>query len=70
MFSKRKKLRKEFDQRLLQLMEKTQKDWLSLAELERLSYEKNEELQLQTLLAKAKYFFLFSEAKRRRISKK
>lgn len=69
MFEK-KKLRKEFNQKLITLMENTQNDWLYLSELEQMSYEESKELHILALLAKSKYFFLFKEAKIRKISRK
>ena len=64
----RKKLRKEYDQRLIRLMDDTKNDWFQEQSLVKLSYEENEELRCRTLLAKSKYFFLFREARARKIS--
>lgn len=64
----KKKLRKEFDTKLLELMESTKSDWLQLSHMEKLSYDESDELRSLTKLAKAKYFFLFHEAKVRKIS--
>lgn len=66
MFQK-KKLRKEYDYRLIELMESTKHDWLRKQHLESLSYD-SEELSNMTMIAKAKYFFLFHEAKKRKVS--
>lgn len=65
---RKQKLRKEFDQNLIDLMETVKKEWDQKSEMHKLSYEPNEELQYQLLLAKAKYIFLFKEAKKRKIS--
>ncbi|HLU23305.1 YaaL family protein [Lederbergia graminis] len=67
MFQK-KKLRKEYDQRLLNLMESTKRDWLQLTQMEQLSYDRSDDLRCLTLLAKTKHFYLFQEAKKRKIS--
>ncbi|MBO1004749.1 YaaL family protein [Pseudogracilibacillus auburnensis] len=66
MFQK-KKLRKEYDRRLIELMDSTKHDWLSKQQLESISYE-SEELSNMTMIAQAKYFFLFHEAKKRKVS--
>ncbi len=67
---RKKKLRKEYDQKLIDVMEMTREDWLRQRHLENLSYEQSEDLRCGTLLAQAKYFFLFREAKIRKISMK
>ncbi|GIN74343.1 hypothetical protein J14TS2_48180 [Bacillus sp. J14TS2] len=67
MFQK-EKLRKEYDQKLIELMESSKKDWMYFSQLEEMSYEYDEELHRLALLAKSKYFFLFQEAKIRKIS--
>ncbi len=67
MFRKHK-LRKEFDHRLIDLMGNVKKEWDQKSDMLKLSYEPNDELQYQMLLAKAKYIFLFKEAKKRKIS--
>ncbi|MCJ7842935.1 YaaL family protein [Lederbergia sp. NSJ-179] len=67
MFQK-EKLREEYNQRLIELMQSTKKDWLYFSQLEDMSYGYDEELHRLALLAKSKYFFLFQEAKKRKIS--
>ncbi|MCJ8009987.1 YaaL family protein [Lederbergia wuyishanensis] len=68
MIKKKKKLRKEYDKKLIDLMESTKNDWMIQSQLNKLSFEKSDDLQAITQLAKAKYFFLFHEAKVRKIS--
>lgn len=68
MFRKKQKLRREYDQKLIDLMEKTKTDWLHHKHLEELTYEQDEYLSCRMLISKAKYFFLFQEAKKRKIS--
>ena len=68
MFKKKKKLRKECDKKLIDLMDSTKNDWMIQSQLNKLSFEKSDDLQAITQLAKAKYFFLFHEAKVRKIS--
>ncbi|MBS4201449.1 YaaL family protein [Bacillus sp. FJAT-49732] len=68
MFKKKQKLRKEYDRKLIELMDTTKKDWMIQSQLIDLSFEKSDDLQAITQLAKAKYFFLFQEAKVRKIA--
>ncbi|RWR07164.1 YaaL family protein [Siminovitchia fortis] len=65
---RKQKMRKEFDQRLIGLMGNIKKEWDQKSDLLKLSYEPNDELQYRLRLAKAKYIFLFKEAKIRKIS--
>lgn len=69
MFHK-KKLRKQYDKQLIQLIDRVKKDWDRQKDMKRLSFEQNDELNYQTLLAKSKYVFLLREAKWRKISAK
>lgn len=57
MFKKKKKLRREYDQKLIELMDTTKKDWMIQSQLIKLSVEKSDDLESITQLAKAKYFF-------------
>jgi len=68
LFKKKKKLGKEYDKKLIDLMDSTKNDWMIQSQLNKLSFEKSDDLQAITQLAKAKYFFLFHEAKVRKIS--
>jgi len=67
-FKKKKKLRRGYDQQLIELMDTTKKDWMIQTQLLKMSFEKSDALQVLTQLAKANYFFLFQEAKIRKIS--
>ncbi|RDI36627.1 uncharacterized protein DUF2508 [Falsibacillus pallidus] len=67
MFRKKGKLRKEYNQKLIDSMEKAKQDWFQHRSLVNLSADYNEELICQTKLAEAKYFFLFKEVKHRNI---
>ncbi|MDQ0216533.1 hypothetical protein J2S13_002993 [Oikeobacillus pervagus] len=68
MFFKRKnKLRDKYDRLLIIQMEKAKKNWFQQRELQRLSVEQTDEMICLTKIAEAKYFFLFREAKKRRI---
>ncbi|MFD1708125.1 YaaL family protein [Siminovitchia sediminis] len=65
---KKHKLQKEFDHRLIDLLEKKKREWDEQKHLLRLSYEPQDELQYRTLMAKSKYLFLLKEARKRNIS--
>ncbi|OLN21126.1 hypothetical protein BTO30_16595 [Domibacillus antri] len=66
-FRKKQKLSAAYDEKLIVLLDRSQKEWFQHRELLRLSFEQNDELEAQTKAAQAKYFFLFREAKKRKI---
>ncbi|KRM18313.1 hypothetical protein FC40_GL000993 [Ligilactobacillus hayakitensis DSM 18933 = JCM 14209] len=64
---KRKKLRNEYDDELLYSIDLAKKDWDSAKQTEQAVFEVDEELVAETQLAKAKYQFLYREAKLRNV---
>ena len=70
MFRKKGKLRKEYNQKLIDSMERAKQEWFQHRSLVNLSIDYNEDLICQTKLAEAKYFFLFKEVKKRQITMK
>lgn len=68
-FKKNKKglLRKEYDEALLNLMYRTKDQWENKKEIEEAVFDKDGLLFAQTKLAEAKYFYLFKEARIRKI---
>ncbi|MGD6969350.1 YaaL family protein [Rossellomorea vietnamensis] len=66
-FRKKGKLRKEYENKLLHSLEETKKDWISQRALEDLSIENSYEINYQSKIAEAKYFFFFREAKNRKV---
>lgn len=66
-FRKKQKMNETYDEKLIELLNRSQKEWFQHRELLRLSFEQNNELEAQTKAAQAKYFFLFREAKKRHI---
>lgn len=66
-WKKKYRLRKEYDDSLLLLMKKLREDWEMSKRIERSSIEKDGQLFAQTKLAEAKYFYLFKEARKRKI---
>jgi hypothetical protein len=67
-FRKKDKQKTEYNDKLIHLLEQSRQEWFKHRELIRLSFEHNEELIAQTKVSEAKYFFLFREVKRRKIS--
>ncbi|HZG73201.1 MAG TPA: YaaL family protein [Chondromyces sp.] len=70
LFRKKDKLKREYDEKLVELLAKSKGDWFRHRELLRLSFDGTEELSCQAKIAEAKYFFLFREVKKRKISMK
>jgi hypothetical protein len=66
-FQKKGKLRKEYDNKLLQSLEDAKKDWISQKALEEMSIENSFEIDYLSKIAEAKYFFFFREAKNRKV---
>ncbi|MGF2614050.1 DUF2508 family protein [Rossellomorea vietnamensis] len=66
-FRKKGKLRKEYENKLLHSLEETKKEWISQRALEDLSIENSYEINYQSKIAEAKYFFFFREAKNRKV---
>lgn len=64
----RKKLRKDFDEKLINQIRQSKKEWDHQQEILRLSYEWDEESECRTKLAKSKYLLLLREARARRLS--
>ncbi|EIJ80124.1 hypothetical protein PB1_07182 [Bacillus methanolicus PB1] len=61
-------LRKEFDEKLIWQLEELKKQWENQKSLVEKSFDPSEDVICHTKLAEAKYFFLFKEAKQRKIS--
>lgn len=64
---KKGKLKKEYDERLMTLMRKQKKMWESGKQLEEIIVDEHPEWRAQQKLQKAKYFYLFKEARIRKI---
>lgn len=68
MFFRRKKwLRSEFDEKLLEQLNRLKTDWNNEKSLVEKSFDPSPEAISQAKLAEAKYFFLFREAKKRNV---
>ncbi|KML38135.1 YaaL family protein [Cytobacillus firmus] len=68
MFFRRKKwLRSEFDEKLLEQLNRLKTDWNNQKSLVEKSFDPSPEAISQAKLAEARYFFLFREAKKRNV---
>lgn len=67
LFSRKGKLKKEFDEKLIQLMKETKDDWNNAKILEELTEDYNLDVIAQTKLAESLHFYLFKEARIRKI---
>lgn len=68
LFRRKGKLRKEFDEKLLIQFSNMKKDWLNDKSLLDKSFDPSDEVICTARLTEAKYFFLFKEAKERKIT--
>ncbi|MCF6411979.1 YaaL family protein [Pseudalkalibacillus salsuginis] len=66
-FSRKGRLRMEYNERLLHSIEAVRAEWLTKKELIENSLEPSEQVLYEVKLAKAKYFFLLREAKIRNL---
>ena len=64
-----KRIKAEYDDQLLELVYNAKASWDQAQEIEQAVYESNvtNELEMQTLLQKQKYMYLFREARRREV---
>ncbi|MGM9986909.1 MAG: YaaL family protein [Bacillaceae bacterium] len=61
-------LRKEFDTKLLMLLEECKNNWIREKEIRDICVEPTEQLLYEVHLAELKYFYLLKEAKKRNVS--
>lgn len=66
-WKKKYRLRREYDESLLLLMTRLREDWEHARKIEETSIETDDYLFAQTKLAEAKFFYLFKEARYRKI---
>ena len=67
MFGRKRKLKKEFDERLRSLMMETKEEWEQAREIEKYLNDYDQEVIVRRKIAESKYFYLFKEAKKRRL---
>ena len=70
MFQRKRKLRKEFDQKLLEDIEKMKVNWFNHKSLIETSYDPSFDTISQAKLSELKYYYLFKEARKRKIKVK
>ncbi|AYC28357.1 YaaL family protein [Paenisporosarcina cavernae] len=70
MFFKKNKLKKEFDQKLISLMRSTNEEWHQSIRVEELLDDYDLDVMTERKMAESRHFFLFKEAKIRKISLK
>jgi hypothetical protein len=68
LFRKKKWLRTEFDDKLMEQLNVMKARWNNQKLLVERSFDPSDEFITEAKLAEAKYFFLFKEAKHRKIS--
>jgi len=68
LFRKKDKLKKEFDQNLLNQLELLKAEWMRQKSLIEKSIDPSDEVLNELKVVESKYFFLIREAKNRKIS--
>lgn len=69
MFGRKRKLKREFDERLRTLMLETKEEWERARENEKYLNDYDQEVIVRRKIAESKHFYLFKEAKARRLGK-
>ena len=67
MFRRKRKLKREFDERLRSLMMETKKEWEQAREIEKYLNDYDQEIVARRKMAESKHFYLFKEAKVRQL---
>lgn len=68
LFRRKGRLKREFNDKLMQQMDQVKIEWTNKKKLVERSFDPSREFIAEAKLAEAKYFFLFREAKERKIS--
>jgi hypothetical protein len=68
LFHRKGRLKREFNEKLLQQLDQVKAEWTNKKKLVERSFDPSGEFIAESKLAEAKYFFLFKEAKERKIS--
>ncbi len=66
-FSRKHRLRNEHDVKLIQQLETLKRNWFNQKSLLERSVDPSEEAIIFTKIAEVKYFYLFKEAKKRKV---
>jgi alpha/beta superfamily hydrolase len=67
MFFKKAKLKKEFDAKFISLMKETKEEWQQAQRIEALIDDYDLSIIVQRKIAESKHFFLYKEARIRKI---
>ena len=67
LFSRKGKLKKEFDEKLVSLIKETKDDWSNGKAIEELSDDFNQHIIVQRKIAESIHFYLFKEARIRKV---
>jgi hypothetical protein len=67
LFKKKQHLRKDFDEKLLRDLSELKKEWLRQKEMHKITFSPTIEAECELNLSEMKYFYLFKEAKYRKI---
>ena len=67
MFFKKAKLKKEFDAKFITLMRETKEEWQQAQVIENLSHDYDLSVIVHRKIAESKHFFLYKEARIRKI---
>ena len=68
MFGRKVKLKQEFDDRLLLLMKETKAEWEQAKKVEGYLNDYDQEFIVRRKIAESKHFYLYKEAKARRLA--
>lgn len=69
MFGRKRKLKNEFDERLRTLMLETKEEWERARENEKYLNDYDQEVMVRRKISESKHFYLFKEAKVRRLGR-
>ena len=67
LFSRKGRLKKEFDEKLVSLIKETKEDWSNGKVIEELSDDFNQDIIVQRKIAESIHFYLFKEARIRKV---
>lgn len=67
MFKKQRKLKKEYDHRLKSLMMETKEEWNQAKVIEEHLDDYDQEVFIRRKIAESKHFYLYKEAKERKL---
>ena len=69
MFGRKRKLKKEYDERLRSLMMETKDDWEQAKVFEKHLDDYDQEIFVRRKIAESKHFYLYKEAKERKLGR-